>query len=45
MSQLPTQVLTQTLGGAFNNNSLTQGINPMNQPQYNQIPQQTQESN
>ena len=45
MSQLPTQVLTQTLGGAFNNNSLTQGINQINQPQYNQIPQQTQESN
>ena len=44
MSQLPTQVLTQTLGGAFNN-SLTQGINQINQPQYNQIPHQTQESN
>ncbi len=44
MSQLPTQVLTQTLGGAFNN-SLNQGANLMNQPQYNQIPQQMQESN
>ena len=44
MSQLPTQALTQTLGGAFNN-SLTQGVNLMNQPQYNQIPQQIQESN
>jgi hypothetical protein len=44
MSQLPTQALTQTLGGAFNN-SLTQGVNLMNQPQYNQIPQQIKESN
>ena len=44
MSQLPTQVLTQTLGGAFNN-YLNQGANLINQPQYNQIPQQTQESN
>jgi len=44
MSQLPTQVLTQTLGGAFHN-SLTQGINQINQTQYNQIPQQIQESN
>ena len=44
MSQLPTQVLTQTLGGAFNN-SLNQGANLIYQPQYNQIPQQTQESN
>ena len=44
MSQLPTQVLTQTLGGAFNN-SLNQGANLINQTQYNQIPQQTQESN
>ena len=43
MSQLPTQVLTQ-IGGAFNN-SLNQGINLINQPQFNQIPQQMQESN
>jgi hypothetical protein len=37
MSQLPNQVLNQ-VGGTFN-----QGINAMNQPQYNQIPQQMQE--